>query len=83
MSKCGLVLMCDLPQKKGYCMFRMPNAFINTPASYLLETPVPHGTLDEIHIHLNWTSTNIFFFSFSRKTQYTIVLNPSSFSFTS
>ncbi|CAO3685827.1 unnamed protein product [Rhizopus microsporus] len=42
MSKCGLVLMCDLPQKKGYCMFRMPNAFINTPASYLLETPVPH-----------------------------------------
>lgn len=62
MSKCGLVLMCDLPQKKGYCMFRMPNAFINTPASYLLETFVPHGTLDEIHLQLNWTSTNILLF---------------------
>jgi hypothetical protein len=80
MSKCGLALVCDLPQTKGNCMFRLPNAFINTPASYLLETPVPHGTLDEIHIHLNWTSTNILFFSL-RKTQYTIVLNLLFFSF--
>lgn len=38
--------------------YQVQKAFVTTPLSYLLQLQAPHGVLDKLYIHLDWTTTH-------------------------
>ncbi|KAI9342151.1 hypothetical protein BD770DRAFT_398779 [Pilaira anomala] len=45
-------------KEEGLFHYQVQKAFVTTPLSYLLQLQAPHGVLDKLYIHLDWTTTN-------------------------